>query len=209
MKKHLCKARDERTFRFCKATRLEDKAAMNELMADLLPLVRDSVTWRLGKRELSLWFADIVACESLLKALRNADKFDCSRCSIMGWVYGIVSNEVVNCIRAEKAFDLLSLDRDGNGHDESGNGLYRSVRDRHALKPIDELILLEDEMRHQKKIAALDATIRQLPPIERQVVEAQCTGVPNRIIARELNIKPERVAMIYFNAKAYLRNRVG
>jgi RNA polymerase sigma factor (sigma-70 family) len=206
---HVCNARDQMTVLFCNGTRHGDQAALDEFMAFALPWVIRTVAPRLTQWQLSQGFAEVVACESLVKALRKADQFDCHRRSVIRWVYGIVAKEIVNCIRAQKAFDHLSLDRDGTGTDEAGCGLYRFVANHKAPQPPDELIFLDNQARREKQLAALNAAILDLPYIERQVVIRRLADVPNRVIASELGITCTRVAAIFYIAKERLRRWIG
>jgi RNA polymerase sigma factor (sigma-70 family) len=204
---HVCGASDLLTRRFCKAWREQDPVLMNEVITELLPQLTDHLAKRLQRQQLSHGVAEIAACETLLKALRYADRFDCRR-SIVGWVCGIGHNEVNNVFRAKEMLDFVRLDREDGGSEQSDNLIYRHARGRRTVTPVDELITKEDRTRHEKKRALLAAAIERLPQDERRVVQLRIAGVPNHDIAKELGITGQRVAVIYFNAKEDLRRMI-
>ncbi len=201
---HVCGSGDDFTPRFCKAWREQDPVQMNQVITDWLPKVTDHLAKRLQERELSHEIAEIAACNATLKVLRYADRFDCSR-PILSWVCGIGHNEVNNIFRAKEMLDLVRLDREAGGTEESDNLVYRLARGRRTVTPVDELIAGEDRARREKKRAALAAAIERLRPVERRVIQLRISGLPNRDIAKELGITGQRVAVIYFNAKEDLR----
>jgi RNA polymerase sigma factor (sigma-70 family) len=206
---HVCGAGDDLTTRlFCKARRERNSALMNEVIAELLPKLTDYLEKRLQKQELSRGIAEIAACETLLKALRFANRFDCSR-PILGWVCGIGHNEVVNIFRAKEMLDGVRLDREAGGTEGSDNLIYRFARGRRTVTPLDGLITKEDRARREKRRAALAAAIARLRQDERRVVQLRISGIPNHVIAKKLGITGQRAAVIYFKAKDELRRMIG
>ena len=206
--RHICGSSDRLTRQFCEARRDGNSALMNEVIAELLPELTNYLEKRLQKQELSRGIAEIAACETLLKALRFANQFDCTR-KIEGWVRGISHNELMNIFRAKEMLRFLRLDRETGGTEESDNFIYRHGRHRKMAMPVDELVQREGSARYDRHRAALKTGIARLRPVERHVVERRIAGMPNREVAKELRISAQCAAVIFFKAKDELRRMIG
>ncbi|MGD9721464.1 MAG: RNA polymerase sigma factor [Pirellulales bacterium] len=193
---------------FIRATKDGDAAAMDEVMGYCRPALTKRVASWCDKRGFHNGFAEIVACATLMKALGAADSFDPEK-PLMGWLVGIARKELAECYRIGKRLDRCeSLDANPLPVKESDDLLNRRRR-RDILTPLNELIRREDDARRERRRELLDAAIRSLPELKRQVVELYRAGNSVGIIACMLTRPPARVSKILFDAKEELRRRIG
>ncbi len=192
---------------FVQATRFEDRVAMDEFLSLALPALTNRVTRWCDKRGKSWKLAEAIACGSLMKALRAADRFDPEKCGgkVMVWLVAIARREFIDCIRFMERGDCESLDlklirpiQGKNARDEDKRDAARLVA---GVNPIEELIRREEQ-------ESLDAAIPSLPELKRRVIELYRSGKTPGLIAVELRLRPTRVYKLLFDAKQELRRRI-
>jgi RNA polymerase sigma factor (sigma-70 family) len=193
---------------FVSATKGQDKAAMDEFLAIVVPKLTGYVGRWCNKRGRSWDFAEAVACGSLMKALGAAASFDSEKCGgkVMGWLVVIARREFIECIRFMERGDCESLDeklkRPVQGKDAREEDKRDALRIVADSDPVSEVIRREAKERLNKVLPALTSE-------KRQVVELYREGMRVGAIAITLDLLPERVSKILFDAKAELRRRFG
>jgi RNA polymerase sigma factor (sigma-70 family) len=205
---HACESGDQLTVLFCKATKLQDQAAMREFLTVALPLVTAAIARRCNKVGFSRGFAEAVACASLMKAINRAGTFDCER-KIMNWLVGIAWRELADCIKADKDRECQRFEGQEWAIADIKDKLATNYRGCQAFTPQEKLMRREEEDRREQQVALLDQGIQKLAPIKRRVVELRRAGKPPRAIAEDLAIRPEQVSKIFFAAKEDLRRGIG
>lgn len=194
---------------FVRATKYGEKVAMDTVVGYALPAVTERVCRWCDKKGHSRGFADIVACETVMKALAKARTFDSSR-PLMPWLTGIAWHEFAELCEAERRLDerYHSLSTFSILPSQNDDELNKARR-RDILEPLDELVRREDDARGDELRELLDAAIPSLPELKRQVVELYRAGNSVGVIAATLTLPPAHVSKILFDAKEELRRRIG
>jgi RNA polymerase sigma factor (sigma-70 family) len=199
---------------FVRATKYGDEAAMDVVMEYSIPALTERVSRWCDKKGHSRGFAEIVACATMMKALMAAKEFDPNK-PLMGWLAGIAWNEFIDLYRVEKRLDERheSLDLKLTRPIQGKNARVEDQRDAERLAigmtPPRELVCREEEACRERQLEMLDAAIRSLPDLKRQVVELYRAGNSVGVIAGILAMPQPRISKLLFDAKAELRRRTG
>jgi RNA polymerase sigma-70 factor (ECF subfamily) len=144
----------------CRALAGRPEAVQALADAALLPLFRFSFHRVGGNRHL----CEEVVQETLLRALRDLDRYDPGRCgnNIFPWLTGLARNEIHRVLGREK--NAVSLEQLWTRLDQD----LRAIITRLESQEFPDSLLERQETR-----ALVNATMAQLPPHYRQALEAK------------------------------------
>jgi RNA polymerase sigma factor (sigma-70 family) len=169
------------------ATRGDDRA-FGEFYSRWLPVVTRYHLRRVGSRELAF---DLTA-ETFAAAVGDLKRFDPSRGSAAGWLFGIAEHKLLDSWRRAK---VESSARAALGHE-------RLILEDRDLERVEELASLGDTQRVERLLARLPA--EQRDAVQARIVDERSYAQ----IAGELDCSEAVVRQRVHRGLAYLRQRL-
>ena len=174
---------------------LAGNAAAVQLLADesLTPLYHFCL-YRVGR---NVHLCEEVVQETLVRALRDLERFDPSRCgdNIFPWLTGLARNEISRILAREKQF--VSLDQLWTRVDRE----LADVFERIEAEPFDAEVLHREET-----CELVNMTMSQLPPHYREALEAKyVAGRSVRDLARLSSQSEKAVESLLTRARKAFR----
>ena len=188
-----------RTLELVRSAQSGNTEAVEELLARLLPRIRQIVALRLGKPVGALEnLEDDLVQETLVSAWQNLDRFDLSsEGSFRHWIATIAVNKIRDAVRRngrEHRLGVGALD----GRDD-GDPVWRSTEP----TPSQHAVGRETDERVERALLSLPTAYREV------VVCRDIAGMTYDEVARGLGREPASVRKVYQRAWAMVRKDVG